>query len=508
MKSFNSVHISPDLFASIQAAKSNFLQNPDNSLLQFKPPKSNMGLAEEKDLFETFHLYESESTRFKHKNISPVCGYEVWIDPNTIDFSFYTSSEEVDNHYRKQLITHYNGCQLNPRDEKFIKTEEGQYLSAVQFNLNHHYFEPIRTKESSSGFINNPYKSIFGELTLKEGMNAMIQFLYKPAEEDWTALNNTDVNSYAEKVAESNKKDTKLFGLKTVEKDSVSSDIQSEISKIKRQNGKKGFYMDVRIIITGPDKDDVEEQIKHLINLYDKYFTSPTGQSLHPYGYNDPETQKEIVLDMVQRNPKNMRQPKHPKTYVRENYINNNFETLIMSVDELVTLAPIPFESGFRAIDKIDWADTPLDGTVTGLSEEWEPLSEEEKEEQLKRLQGSENTVDNDPRVKIPEQDPSDTVDNPDFESTSEPFEEPDETDNNTEEHTSPDVMEELDKLDVAEEDTTPEQEDTEEDSDDIDQQSIDDDDNSTGSDDTGHNDSDGNSSDETFEDIEDILDG
>lgn len=407
MKSFNALQISPSLYNQLQAAKSSFYKNENNTLLQFKPPKSNMGLAEEKDLFETFHLYESEDTPFKHINKSPVCGYEIWIEPDSIDFTFYTSDTETDTHYRKQLITHYNGCELEPRDKEFIETEQGNYASAIRFQLNHHYFEPVKTKKSSDGFINNPYKSIFGELTLDRGMNAIIQFMFKPAEKDWTALNNKDVEDHAEDVLERSKYKSSLFGLRTKKKDSAPSNIKSEAKKIRNQEGQKGFYMDIRIALVGPNKKDVEDQMKQIINLYDKYFTSPSGQSLHPYGYKDPKKQEKILLDMIQRNPQYMRQPKHPKSFIHEEYINDNFDTLIMSIDELTALAPIPFEKEFHMIDQIKWADKPLSGTVTGISEEWTPLTEEERQEQVQRLVGGEEEG-SDPRVRIPDQDQED----------------------------------------------------------------------------------------------------
>lgn len=410
MKSVSALKISPETYSKLQAARATFYENEENTLLQFKPPKSNMGIREEKDMFETFHLYESEDTRFKHINKSPVCGYEIWIEPDNIDFTFYTSDQDTDTHYRKQLITHYDGCELEPRGEEFIETDEGNYASAIRFQLNHHYFEPIRTAASSEGFINNPYKSIFGELTLDDGMSGMIQFMYKPAEKDWTALNNKDVGDHAEEVTERSKHKSSFFGLRSKKKDSPPKKVKSEAKKIRSQEGTKGFYMDVRIALVGPEKEAVEKQMKQLINLYDKYFTSPTGQALHPYGYNDPKKQEEILLDIIQRNPQYMRQPKHPKSYIYEEYINDNFDTLIMSIDELTTLAPIPFEKEFNMIDQIDWADKPLSGTVTGVSEDWTPLSEEERREQTRRLKGGEEEG-ADPRVRIPDDDENEVDD-------------------------------------------------------------------------------------------------
>lgn len=396
MEDFNATKVTDELYAKIQYTEDFMVENETGSLFQFNPPKTGR-LVDEKDLFRTFYQYMDQHTRFKYYNESPVCGYEMWFEEGEIQFVFYTPSDSLEQIYRKQLTTIYEDCDIQPTQGKYININNGDYIICTEMELNNHYFEPVKTDRFNS----NPYKVILGELEKQTDINAMIQFLYKPAESDWTQLHKTNVEDHAEAVKERSSYEKGFLGRS--KKVDPPDSINSEVQKIKNQKGEKGYYMDIRLIISGPKKDVVEREATQLINLYQESFTADSGQRLVPKRYEEKEQLETLLIDSIQRNPKYMRQPKAPKPYIRKK-LSSNTETLIMSIDELVPLAPIPYESAFSSITGIQWADKPVPEATVGVGEEWTPLSEEENIEKEEYLGGSSEAPD--ATVKTPEGTP------------------------------------------------------------------------------------------------------
>lgn len=396
MKDYTSLHLRGTPLERTRAAKSIFTEG--ESLTTFKPPRSNGGPSTQKELFDTLFLYNEENTLFRKRNKSPVCSYEAYIEDGSIEFAFYTPSPDVEEHYRKQLQTHYNGCELGARNDWFTDINEGEYVSCVRFKLNRHYFEPLQNHGSSTEFHrSNPYKSIFGELTMRSDMRAMLQFMYKPAEPDWTKIYNHTVEDQAEELLARNSYDKQTFGLRTQEIE-PDGKIQSAAKQVKNQSNTKGYYMDVRMMIIGPDKEAVEDEAEKVGNLFEQLFESAGGQRLVPDGYEDENRMLDVLENMILRKPQFMSQPKDIRTWLHERR-QPDYDTLIMSINDLVALAPIPYQGDFSAIDSIVWADKPLQGTVSGVSESWTPLTEEEREEEMRRLKDEEE------EHQIPEQD-------------------------------------------------------------------------------------------------------
>lgn len=405
MRNFTAFQIDSLTHSKIQTAAS--MVSGEEKLIRFTPPENSNGLDTQEELFRTLYQYTDEESFFEYINTSAVCGYEVWIEDREIDFSFYVPNEDLEKHYKRQLSTHYTGCELGPKQGKMISIDQGEYAVAIRFQLDNHYFEPVATRTSTS-YNSNPYRSILGEMSLSEDMSAMIQFMFKPAEPDWTQLHSKNVTEHADDVVERHSYESKFFGLKDVEVDPP-SEVTTEAGLIRDQRNSRGFYMDVRIVLVGPNKYEVEEQASQLSNLYEELYESPAGQKLIPDGYDNPDKMKDILLDIAQRNPKYMRQPKAPRAFLHHKFSDNE-DTLIMSLDELVTLAPIPYKPDFEDIDGMQWADQPLEGAVSGVGETWSPPSEEEESEIRDRLRGStQSEVDS--SVKTPDGDPVREID-------------------------------------------------------------------------------------------------
>lgn len=405
MRNFTAFKIDPLTHSKIRAASS--MVSGDEKLIRFTPPEDNAGLKAQEELFRTLYQYTDHETFFNYVNDSAVCGYEVWLEDREVEFSFYVPNEDLEKHYKRQLNTHYSGCELGPKQGKMISIEEGEYAVAIRFQLDNHYFEPVTTR-SSSAYRSNPYKSILGEMSLTEDMSAMIQFMFKPAEPDWTQLHSKNVTEHAEDVVGRHSHESKFFGMKSVEVDPP-SEVKTEAGLIRDQRNSRGFYMDIRVVLVGPDKYEVEQQASQLSNLYEELYESPAGQKLVPDGYDNPTKMKDILLDIAQRNPKYMRQPKAPKSFLHHKFSDNE-DTLIMSLDELVTLAPIPYKPDFENVEGLKWADKPLEGAVSGVGDTWSPPSEEEESEIKDRLRGSTQS-DIDSSVKTPEGAPVREVD-------------------------------------------------------------------------------------------------
>lgn len=422
MRNFTAFQVDSLTHSKVRAASS--MVSGDEKIIRFTPPENNPGLDGQEELFRTLYQYTDHETFFQYINDSSVCGYEVWMEDREIEFSFYVPNEDLEKHYKRQLNTHYSGCELGPKQGKMINIDEGDYAVAIRFQLDNHYFEPVSTRSSSS-YRSNPYKSILGEMSLTEDMSAMIQFMFKPAEPDWTQLHSKNVAEHADDVVDRHSYKSKFFGLKSVEVDPP-SEVKTEAGLIRDQRNSRGFYMDIRVVLVGPNKYEVEEQASQLSNLYEELYESPAGQKLIPYGYDNPTEMKSTLLDIAQRNPQYMRQPKAPRSFLHHKFSDNE-DTLIMSLDELVTLAPVPYKPDFENIEGMKWADKPLEGAVSGVGETWSPPSQEEESEIRDRLRGSTQS-DIDSSVKTPDGSPVREVDPEDESNESEDEPESEET--------------------------------------------------------------------------------
>jgi hypothetical protein len=402
MKNYTSLQLTGDSLHRAQAATSLF--SDEESILTFRPPKSNGGKKAQETLFESIHMLEMETNKFTIENKSQVFGYEVKIDSEDIEFQFYSPSTEFTERLTKQLVVHYPGSQLGVPQDKFISLPENYYATATRFQLNNHYFEPLRNNGPAQSTHNSdPYETIFGELQIPEDMEVMIQCMFKPVEPGWTEILGHTLEDQAEKLLERSSTIADEFSL-SGSHDRSDSKAQQAANNVKNQSGvDHAYYMDVRIAMVGPEQEYVEQEMRNLCQLYQKLFESEGGQKLVPYGVDNVNDQQHLLETMILRRPQFMRQPKTIKSWLEERR-THHYDTLIMNISDAADLAPIPSSRDFSNFNRINWSTSILDGPVPTVSEDWESPSETERSKQIKRLLDMEETevTDTEPETGVP----------------------------------------------------------------------------------------------------------
>ena len=390
MRNFTSIHLTGDSLHRAKAATSLFSE--EENLISFRPPKSNSGKSAQETLFETLHTLDIERNKFTIENTSPVFGYEVLVGSEDIDFQFYTPTTQFSERLTKQIVVHYPGAQLGVPKNKFLDLDEGKYATATRFQLNNHYFEPLRNNgPSQSSHRSDPYETIFGELQIPDHMEVMIQCMFKPVEPGWTEILGHTLEDQAEELLERSSTVADEFSLSGSHERSDSK-AKKAANNVKNQSGvEHAYYMDVRIAIIGDDQQYVEQEMENLCTLYQKLFESEGGQKLIPYGVEDPKEQQDTLETIILRKPQFMRQPKTIKSWLEE-YRTTNYDTLIMNISDAADLAPIPNGSNFGNFNRINWSTNILDGPVPSVSEDWDKPTETERSKQVKRLLGIEET--------------------------------------------------------------------------------------------------------------------
>lgn len=406
---FTPVQVNPELKCRIEESINAFNEDSER-LLTFLPPENHKGQSRMKELFRTIHKYEAKDSFLKHKNQSPVIGLEYWYEKGEFNYVFYSPSEEIEKILRKQLFTHYDGSDIQLRTPYMFDIEEDEYVVGCRFKLKNHYFEPIKSFDGPGRFEINPFHSIFGELDTQDDLRVIIQFLFKPAENDWTHLHTKNVEEYADMKREETRTSSKFFGLKTKEIE-PSSEQKQAASAIEDQVGKLGYYVNMRLFMVSKNKQELKSVSKEVAHLFNIEFESALGQTLEPMNHTTEEDVTEQLINTILRKPEKMYQPKTPVEYVKSTRMSGS-DILIMNIPELATLAHIPTRKELP-IESINWTDTPIGGRMPADTEFTELTDEEKEQVSESRKQSSElyNEEDSQEEPETPQREnPEDQV--------------------------------------------------------------------------------------------------
>lgn len=435
MEDFTSTPVDERFSKRIELATKAFDTDRER-LLSFYPPVDGPGINEMKEVLRTLHTYEGEDSTFYHHNKSPVNGLEYWYEDGEFKYIMYAPSQRNESLIRRQLYSHYKGCDIKFKKPYIFDINSDDYVIGGRLKLHHHYFEPIKSLNSPEGFEINPFHSIFGELDTRDDMRAIIQVLFKPAEEDWPHLNTKNVEEYAERKRNQTRTESTLFGLR---KQTIEPDREDEKAAdlIQNQVGKLAYYVNIRFFLVSHNKTQIENIASELANLFEIEFNSRLGQKFKPCQHQDEEDVRDEFIDTILRRPTKMRQPKRPLEYLHSTRIPGS-ETIIMTIPELATIASIPNKNELP-IDSIAWTDKPIAGRMPQDSG-FKPLTEEERKNiQEDRKRGTtvppqtsppdENTSSApEPETPTPSSEPIDTTPEPTETEETEQTQEPEDT--------------------------------------------------------------------------------
>lgn len=352
----------------------------DSILLRVVPPKeSDSGSWFETgiELNRSFHQLQEESKLFGTRNTSSTYGMEIWYENESVQFHYCVPNQVEEDHFRRQISGRFYGVEIDKlleRDEKFLSAEEGEFVGATRLALRRHFFEPIRHPQSEGDDMDDdPYQTILPEIDTKDGSRTMIQVMFRPAREKWTRLHFMDVNYYAKRLEENGYTDTKLFGL-SGEKVQSKDAANSVAMRIRQQEKKPAFHVDVRIVVIADSQERVQHQLSTISTMYEQLYRTEIGQSFVPVG-----TTTQLLPEVIRRESSNLTMPTGVWNYLTFN-LRRVCKPVVLTIPEMTGLTHLPI-GGKLNVDGVNWNNVPVKGTLPPTAPKHRPITESEKAE-------------------------------------------------------------------------------------------------------------------------------
>ena len=396
MEKFESVRLDDDYKKSLDSIMSDSIDLKEQTLLAVNPPKTGGGINIAKNLYKSLYSYKTASKGFTGdgENVSETMGFEIWYDGTSMEFVYYCPTDEIQEALREQLHARYE-CSVQTKFDKFVsinpdediqkksptKTDE-TYVAGCELILNNHFFEKIQ----DSGFDENPYKPILGDVDTKDGTRKLIQVLFKPSERNWaTASGFYDIRDRIDSLKEG-RVERKYMGLSQRKVD-PDPGVKNYANRLESQINKRSYYVSLRFVIIGEDKTKVETQAQKLANHYQIEYETPSNQRFRPIRNKREETIKQVLEDMVKREGYKMKNATSTWTQIKT-LMSPNSEMIVMTLPELAALAFLP-DSSAVDLSGIRWSQVSFHGSLPPEASQFEPLSKEDKFEKLREMKES-----------------------------------------------------------------------------------------------------------------------
>lgn len=391
----------------------------DINLVRVNPPKEqNEGMDVADNFLESVHFLDMNDRLVRsNQNNSPVCGMEMWYDDNKVKFLFYTPSDELDQEYRQQLSGYYDGCEIAAQTSEegmFLKTsaKKNEAVAVTDLYLKKHYFNPIASPAAEENELgNDPFQRITNEIDTKDDTRAMLQFLYKPAPYNWTDLQHKNLETHAKKVQNKGGFKTRWFGFKIDEVDDPGI-WETAASEMRSRINEPSYYVNARLAIVcrGQTQEQAERKAKSraraVTNSIEHLYETKAEQKLVPRSYrvNEERNAKETLINMIERNPTNMKQERKIHQMIWEE-LTSQTSTIILTAEELSGFVHLPSPDDVTS-GAVSWTDQMVEGEVPPDVDEFDPVDPEEQEEleevELEEGEDEENKSED-------EKDPSDS---------------------------------------------------------------------------------------------------
>ena len=308
----------------------------------------------------------------------PVFGLEIHYSDDKIRYLLYLSDASLMRPLINRLDVDFGGglSRLEPQTPNggkwFVPIREDDHVAAAEMHLKHHFYEPLRsykTSHSSADDFKSPYPNVFQQMVDERDTREVIQILFKPYGVNWTDATLRSLEGRADAVeGRQTTSRSRLFDLDSgyfnVEDDvSVPDNVQKSIRDIKSQQGKVGYFTNVRFAAISSDANVARSQLQHITAEFKQKYRDPgTGQTLLPIIQRGADIE-DLILNMIDRRPKYMEWPSLSRAAARP--ARGYCETTLITPEELVSLAHFVSKS-HDYTNSLTWA-------TTGRSEQLPP---------------------------------------------------------------------------------------------------------------------------------------
>lgn len=312
------------------------LSSPDGGqLLEIKPYKeSERGMRDNIEMYKSFH----NRSDWHGFNASPTNSFEIWFDGENVRFFMYVGDESTLDRSISHITSNFPSARITLPPESHSEVmlpdiSDYKYVAGAHLDLAMHFFSPIRNPQGVEEF-HAPYRNIIADMTNSEDVTEVIQILFRPAGTGWTSSYWADAGEFAEDVSEG-----------------PPGELDAAAKNIKSQIGQPGFYIDVRVLCFGNDKDAVLRQRDHIGKGFNQYYREYTGQTFVPQPRQGYELQR-LCNEVIAREGRHMDWP--GLRHLRRMRNGKTSETIIMTIPELAGLSHIPNQDHIDN-SAIDW---------------------------------------------------------------------------------------------------------------------------------------------------------
>jgi len=314
----------------------NAAESYDGNINRVRPHKAEDGLEHAKELISAFHndtvSHSQLAQRFDLAEEPEQFSFELVLSDETVKFYWGLPNSLQQREFRQQVSGLYPNAEIKPVDQPFPDINSDMYVSGGKLELEAEKYIPIRGVDGPGAFEKDPYQSILSELVGYSDEIAIVQFVFTPAPKDWTEglkLHEWSADQIHDSLTYG-RVNGSYFNPRL--DDPSNKDLQAA-EAVLDQEGKQGYYANIRFLVFAPREDIAEHHAHGIASIFStQYHNDDLGQTLLGLAYQD-----DAIGELARR------------TAAREFH----YDQTVLNVDELSALAHLPSDT--IDLTNIDW---------------------------------------------------------------------------------------------------------------------------------------------------------
>lgn len=382
MDPFTPIRISESF---VEALEGRTVYSIDSSeLLKINPPKNNDGIDASMSLYRALYDAQNDQMESVTEPNRDVFSTEIWYDEEELKFLYYSPIEKLSIIQRRHVDGFFPQVRIQSTNEYFPDISAGEYVTGGDIWLRNHYFEPIRQPNNGAADWTDPYQMLFNGIETRDSKRTLIQVLFKPAPQDWARNGDVDITTYASQFTESTTEE-RLYGLLGSVETEPTPQEKDYAKTITKQADSPAFHVNIRFLVIGNTEQEVVSHATDVNRIFKNGYQEVSGQTLKAQPADSPEEMADLLRRVAGRESINMSPPNgflDSYNHIRKTHPH---KYMIMTINELAGLTHIPSTSDVSS-DSVSWTDVAISGVLPPNAKVHEPLSVEERAEQLQRM--------------------------------------------------------------------------------------------------------------------------
>lgn len=345
---YPAVKIDQELAKELQSRLDGLTDDQGGPLLLVRPSKENESISASTEMLETFHDPRINRIGIGDKfslttTDAHIHAHEIWYNDGLMQFFLRPATQIDANQFRRQVRKNYPDAQIQDVSQRFLDFEPGDYVSIATLQLNREFYFPVKSGLCQEDVIEeDPYGGITSDMVVEEDQTRdgtrvdakdcriMVQTTFEPARDVWSMGRpfGVDTADVAMGLKEGQLKGSMVKGY---EVRNPSARRKHTAKMLNELQGKKGFYMTVRIISISPYAEIAKRRCRTVANDYEQFYRSVSKQKFIPEPADEGDI-SDIMLAAAERTHE----------YTLRDRISGN--KILQPVEALSSVAHLPNE--------------------------------------------------------------------------------------------------------------------------------------------------------------------